>query len=69
MDINTIEKELYKQKPIAEFGYSDGVFAYYSTELVIGRSEEIINFKVPETEADGFDNCISAQLLIRWLVK
>jgi hypothetical protein len=69
MDINTIKKELYKQKPIAEFGYTDGIFAYYSTELTIGGSEEIINFKVPETEADGFDKSIPAQLLIRWLVK
>jgi len=67
MTANEIKKELYKQKPIAEFGYTDGIFAYYSTELIIDGEDKIIEFKVPETEADGFDKCISAQLLIRWI--
>ncbi|QQO97090.1 hypothetical protein Nekkels1_84 [Cellulophaga phage Nekkels_1] len=67
MDKNTIKKELYKQKPIAEVDYERGDFIHYSTVLIIDNMEEIINFEVPMSE-DFNENEIPAQLLIRWLV-
>jgi hypothetical protein len=67
MDKNTIKKELYKQKPIAEVDFERGDYIHYSALLIIDGIEEIVNFEVPMTE-DPNENEIPAQLLIRWLV-
>jgi hypothetical protein len=67
MDKNTIKKELYKQKPIAEVGFERDDYIHYSTLLIIDGIEEIVNFEVPITE-DQNENELPAQLLIRWLV-
>lgn len=67
MSTNEIKKELYKQKPIAEFGYARDGFKNYSCELLIGGFEEIIEFNVPDSEA-SFEDKVPAQLLIRWIV-
>jgi len=67
MDTNTIKKELYKQKPIAEVDFERGDYIHYSAEIIVDGVEEIVNFQVPMTE-DPDVNEIPAQLLIRWLV-
>jgi len=67
MDKNTIKKELYKQKPIAEVDFERGDYIHYSALLIIDGIEEIVNFEVPITE-DQNENELPAQLLIRWLV-
>lgn len=70
---NEIKKALYKQKPIAEYGYDKDKHAIYSTEIVVDGTEEEITFKIPMDEVyDGEGNKIfrneePAQLLIRWL--
>lgn len=63
---NTIKKELYKQKPIAEFNYEKDGFKNYSTVVIIDGTEEIVNFNIPIQEC-SFEDTISAQLLIRWI--
>lgn len=68
MDINLIKKELYKQKPIAEFGFNDGEFKHYSCELEIDGSIEEITFKIPLQDcAETLTNEVEAYLLIRWI--
>lgn len=67
MDKNTIKKELYKQKPIAEVDFERGDYIHFSTLIIIDGVEEIINFEVPMSEDFG-KNEVPAQLLIRWLV-
>jgi len=67
MDKNTIKKELYKQKPIAEVDFERGDYIHFSTVIIVDGIEEIINFEVPMSEDFGV-NEVPAQLLIRWLV-
>lgn len=67
MDKNTIKKELYKQKPIAEVDFERGDYIHFSTVIIVDDIEEIINFEVPMSEDFGV-NEVPAQLLIRWLV-
>ncbi len=67
MDKNLIKKELYKQKPDADFNYEKGGVKNYSCELVINGVEEIIEFNIPLKESE-FEEVVPAQLLIRWLV-
>lgn len=67
MNLTTIKKELYKQKPIAEVDFERGDYIHYSTVIIINGIEEIIEFQVPMVE-DFNQNQIEAQLLIRWLV-
>jgi hypothetical protein len=74
MEMNEIKKALYKQKPIAEYGYDDGGNAIYSAEVEIDGIEEEVQFKIPNDELkddDGnhiFGKEEPAQLLIRWIV-
>lgn len=79
-NINEIKKALYKEKPIAIeieniSGGGDGGefkdYAIYVAECSLGK----LKFKVPYTDMgsdpygnDRFDEEVSAQLLIRWLV-
>ena len=71
LDKNTIKKELYKQKPTAEFSYIRMGVAYYHTEI---RGESIqsfrINFEVPVTDMGNadFERSMDAKLLNRWIV-
>lgn len=68
MDKNLIKKELYKQKPIAEYGYTKDNKKEYSCVLVIDGIEEEINFKIPLQDcAESLTKEIEAHLLIRWL--
>ncbi len=68
MDKNTIKKELYKQKPIAEFGYMENGFKNYSCELIINGTEEEITFRIPLSDcAETLTDKIEGHLLIRWL--
>lgn len=69
MDKNLIKKELYKQNPVAEFGFNTEVSKNYSTELIIDGQEEIIEFEVPFSDMGDakFENEIEAKLLIRWI--
>lgn len=62
-----VKKELYKQKPTADFNYESNEFKTYSTELLIDGIEEIIKFKIPTKECE-FEEVVPAQLLIRWLI-
>ena len=62
-----IKKELYKQKPDADFSYEKGGFKIYSCELEINGNFEIVEFKIPLNECE-FGEVVPAQLLIRWLV-
>lgn len=70
---NEIKKHLYRQKPIAEYGYEENKHAIYSTEIAVDGMEEEITFRIPMDEMyDGEGNKIfnteePAQLLIRWL--
>lgn len=57
-----IKKELYKQKPTANFLKNEDDAVYYTT-LLNGLD---ITFKIPHQEAT-FDRQVPAQLLIRWL--
>jgi len=61
-----IKKELYKQKPIADYNYERNDFKNYSCQIVVNGTEEIIEFEIPLNECD-FGEVVPAQLLIRWL--
>lgn len=69
MDKNLIKKELYKQNPIAEYGFHTEISKIYSTEIVIDGQEQIIEFEVPysDMEETVFEDRIEAKLLIRWI--
>lgn len=61
-----IKKELYKQKPEANFMFIRKGVAYYQTEI----NGEQINFEVPSSDmgdADFFPT-MAAQHLNRWIV-
>lgn len=64
MTSTEIKKELYKQKPTADFNYEQDGFKYYSTK--IEGTNEVIRFKIPLKECE-FSETVPAQLLIRWL--
>ena len=68
MDKITVKKELYKQKPIAEFGYMANGFKNYSCLLIIDDIEEEITFRIPLSDcSENLTEKVEAQLLIRWL--
>ena len=62
-----VKKELYKQKPIAEFNYDYEGHSYYSAEIIVDGEEQEIKFKIPFEESGDFNAKIESQLLIRWL--
>jgi hypothetical protein len=66
MNKDLIKKELYKQKPDADFNYEESGFKNYSCLLIIDGIEEIIEFYIPLKECD-FEEVVPAQLLIRWI--
>jgi hypothetical protein len=69
MDKNTIKKELYKQKPLAQFHYTYDGFKYYFCFLNLNGIEEEIYFRIPLSDcAETLTDEIQAHFLIRWLV-
>lgn len=66
LDKNTIKKELYKQKPTADFNFERNGYKNYSTQLIFDNTEEIVEFSIPVRECE-FEEVVPAQLLIRWL--
>ena len=67
-DKNTIKKELYKQKPIAEFGFLANGFKNYSCILIIEGIECEVKFSIPLSDcAESLTDKIEGHLLIRWL--
>jgi len=65
--LNEIKKLLYKEKPIANYRGADETYSYYTTDLPVEGKYKELNFKVPHSENEDFDNEIPAQLLIRWI--
>lgn len=72
MKINEIKKELYKQKPSAQFvNYQHGIL-HYTTIIRVPNvipSDMNINFEIPvaDTDTADFRAVEPAQQLIRWL--
>lgn len=64
MDKNEIKKRLYKEKPEATLIGAIIGFKIYSCKT----SQEELQFRIPEDEADQFGITEPAQLLIRWMV-
>ena len=62
-----IKKELYKQKPVADYNYEAGGFKTYSCQIDIENKQKTLEFKIPLKECT-FEETVPAQLLIRWLV-
>lgn len=58
-----IKKALYKEKPEANRLSTTGGFMWYEAKLESGKG----TFKIPENEAQGFNQTEPAQLLIRWI--
>jgi len=70
-DLNEVKKQLYKQKPVAvKTAHKDGKHYHYVCQLVLDNQNCIIEFKVPISDMGtaNFDNTMSSQLLIRWIV-
>ena len=65
MEKNEIKKELYKQKPTAEFQYIRKGNAYYRKII----NEEIVIFEIPISDMGDADFGINmeAKLLQRWI--
>ena len=66
MTTNEIKKELYKQKPQAEFIMADKNNLYYQTSL---KSGQIIFFWIPlkDIQEAIFKPVMESQLLIRYV--
>ena len=64
METNDIKKELYRQKPTAIRTSFKGKYTHYVTRL---SNNTIIEFHVPNNEAEKFKDEEPAQLLIRWI--
>lgn len=64
-----IKKSLYKEKPKAVKLSTASGFVWYETRVKITDRFEPkrITFKIPEHEAQGFNQTEQSQLLIRWM--
>jgi len=65
---NEIKKVLYKEKPIAhrqKIRLLPKEHEYYHCITSLGE----VKFKIPISEADGFEDKMQSQLLIRWITK
>ena len=66
--MDTIKKEIEKQKLIAEFGYMANGFKNYSCLLILDGIEKEITFRIPIQEcAETLTDKIEASLLIHWI--
>lgn len=64
MDLTTIKKNLYKEKPTAiRTAFKSDEYVHYVSQL---SGNQIIQFHIPISEAT-FENEVPAQLLIRWI--
>lgn len=65
MDINSIKKALYKEKPIARRIINNPYIATYLTAMSTGT----VHFKIPQSDAIGANlkEEMEAQYLIRWI--
>ena len=72
MNKTEIKKELYKQKPKAEFTHIRNGVAYYRTLLRIEKEpySESVFFEIPVDDMGSadFDKVMDAKLLNRWIV-
>lgn len=67
MNATDIKKELYKQKPIADYGYEYEGYKFYTAKFKRADNDmETVRFKIPVNECQ-FENEVPAQLLIRWM--
>jgi hypothetical protein len=64
MERNDIKKQLYREKPIANYVMStDNGLVLYRTKV----GNVSVLFKIPYKESVGFEKEMPAQLLIRWM--
>lgn len=70
MELNTIKKELYKQKPTATLVQIQNGQASYGATLLFDNIDVGIRFEVPVDDMGTaiFYNEMDAKLLIRWIV-
>jgi len=68
MTLTEIKKELYKQKPYAEFNSQNEFEKIYSGQINTENGLKVLFFKIPLNECD-FQEVVPAQLLIRWIVQ
>lgn len=61
------KKELYKQKPTADFNRDEEGKKIYTTQIIVNGLHKVIFFAVPFKECE-FEETVPAQLLIRWMV-
>ena len=71
MEATEIKKELYKQKPIANFKFIRKGIAYYETSLLIDSETKTLYFEIPTNDMgdSDFTSTMDGKLLIRWLIK
>jgi hypothetical protein len=69
MNKNEIKKELYKQKPIANFEYIENGAAFYYTKIEVKDTDKIIYFQIPVEDMGNavFTPQMEGALLIRWI--
>ncbi len=67
MNLTEIKKELYKQKPQANFRYVRKGHAYYYAYL----DECRVDFEIPVSDMGDadFTSTMDAKMLIRWLIE
>ena len=69
MDKKTIKEYVYKQKPIAEFGYMYDGFKNYSCIIVVDGIEEEVTFRVPISRCTiKLEDNMPADDLMHWMV-
>ena len=71
MELNEIKKELYMQKPIADFKMVRRGIAYYTVSILTSNGEFAhLTFEIPVNDMGDADllPTMDAKLLIRWLV-
>lgn len=69
MDINEIKKEIYKQKPQADFHRASNGILYYTTAVNYESAIKIVRFDIPFSDIGDakFFPKMEAKLLIRWM--
>lgn len=67
MNKTEIKKELYKQKPTADFNKEYSESKQYSCQIEVEGQMKPLYFRVPLDECE-FEETVPTQLLIRWLI-
>lgn len=71
MDLNTVKKEILKQKPTAFLGYIRKGNAYYKAEIEGEKNKYVkVLFEVPVTDMGDadFTPMMEAKLMNRWIL-